>query len=180
MRRSLPATCVALVVALAQHQAIFAADSQTPLPGVYLELTRCRGLTDAAAKASCFDAATAAMDRAIASGDLFITDRTQVNAAKAASFGLATPAPGLTLNETPEDAGKAATDELPGVIKSVRSTPDGWVVALEDGSVWRQSDNISGGIDPRPGMQVTIKHGAMESYRLMLNKNVGFKVKRSK
>jgi hypothetical protein len=180
MRRSFPATCVALVVALAQHQAIFAADSQTPLPGVYLELTRCRGLTDAAAKASCFDAATAAMDRAIASGDLFITDRTQVNAAKAASFGLATPAPGLTLNETPEDAGKAATDELPGVIKSVRSTPDGWVVALEDGSVWYQADAISSGIDPKPGMPVTVKHAALGSYRLMLNKNVGFKVKRAK
>lgn len=178
MRRSSTACCLVLVVALAQQQALSGAEAASPLPGAYLELLRCRGLADTVTRATCFDAATAAMDKAIATGELFITDRTQVNAAKAASFGLATPAPGLTLNESKGNAGKTPEAELSGVIKSVRSSPDGWVVSLEDGSVWFQADANPSGIDPKPGMQVTIKHAALGSYRLMLNKNVGFKVKR--
>lgn len=179
MNRSPPAAYSLLIVALLQQNVLLAAEAKPPLPGAYLDLARCREL-DAAARLPCFDAAVAALDRAVASEQLFITDRAQINAAKAASFGLATPAPGLTLNEAPREAGKVVPDELVGTIKSVRSTPNGWVVALEDGSVWQQADNTISGIDPAPGMGVTIKQGALGSFRLVFNKNVGFKVRRAK
>lgn len=180
MSRSSAAAYSLLIVALLQQNVLLAAEAKPPLPGAYLDLARCRGLADAAARLSCFDAAAAAFERAVASEQVLITDRAQLNAAKAASFGLATPPPGLILNESPGGSGKVAPDELVGRIKSARSTPNGWVVALEDGSLWQQADNTISGIDPAPGMGVTIKQGALGSFRLVLNKNVGFKVRRAR
>lgn len=137
-----------------------------------LEFVRCRGLADAVARLECFDRAAATLDRAVGGGELIIVPKAQVESARKSRFGL--PDNGTDLLGGKEPA------EIRGVIRSARTTADGWVVTLEDGSIWQQIEAVASPVDPRAGLAVTIKRGALGSYRLVLNPHAAFKVRRAR
>jgi hypothetical protein len=114
---------------------------------------QCRQVQTESARLACYDAVAATLAQS-------------QSRKEAAEFGLQTPAP------RPQES------SLTGVIRSVAATRDGWVVTLEDGSTWRQEDASGSRLDPVAGRTVVIRRAAMGSYRLMLNDNVGFKVRR--
>jgi hypothetical protein len=68
--------------------------------------------------------------------------------------------------------------EIKRTVQSARLTSDGWMVTLEDGSSWRQVGTTSSAVDPRAGMEVTIRRAALGSYRLVLSPHAAFKVER--
>jgi hypothetical protein len=181
MRRLIGAyLCIvsAITVASSQQRVLAGQDPQRVLPGVYGALAQCRTVPEDSARLGCFDATSAAMAEAIRKGELYLADDALKKAEQEATFGLAA----RDIPQLPKGAGKeaeeAAGNELTGTIRAARITHDGWIITLEDGSVWRQTDAMSSALDPIPGSKVTIKRAALGSYRLMLNKNVGFKAKR--
>lgn len=110
------------------------------------------------------------MEQAIRSGELMLVERVRVQEERKSQFGL--PDPGTDLLGAKEAA------EISGVIREVRSTANGWVVTLEDNTIWQQTDAKPVAIDPRVGIEVTIKRAALGSYRLVLSPHASFKVKR--
>jgi hypothetical protein len=91
---------------------------------------------------------------------------------------IAAPEPGTTSFGLAEQVRKPEQETLEGVIREARSSREGWIVKLEDGSTWRQEDSSGSALDPQVGQRVLIRRAALGSYRLMLNGNVGFKVRR--
>lgn len=131
---------------------------------------RCRALTDDAERLDCFDRTTATMEQALRTGEVLFVKRAAVQAARQSRFGLPEPSGDLLGGEDPA--------ELSGIIRSVRSSAEGWLIVLQDGSAWQQVGASAGVVEPRAGLEVTIKRGALGSYRLVFSSHAFFKVKR--
>jgi hypothetical protein len=154
----------ALLVVIA-HQDASAAQAPAARSPEVLEFMRCRDVSDPAVRLACFDRAAAALDRAVGEGELIVVPK-----ARKSHFGV--PDNGTDL------LGGKEPVEIRGVIRSARGTADGWLVTLEDGSTWQQIEAVASVIDPRTGLAVTIKRGALGSYRLVLSPHAAFKVRR--
>jgi hypothetical protein len=93
-----------------------------------------------------------------------------VHEARKSRFGLPEPDSGWLGGEDP--------DELTGVIRTARSSVDGWLIVLQDNSTWQQVGAATVVIEPRAGLEVKIKRAALGSYRLVLSPHAAFKVRR--
>lgn len=167
--RLLASSAVLLVVAL-MHQEAQSDSDGSPQPAEVLELLKCRGVADATERLGCFERTAEELHKAVQARDLIVVRKTTVDAARRARFGL--PDNGKDV------LGGEAAEEIKATIRSASATVEGWVVALDDGSTWQQVDATASNIDPRAGMAVTIKRGALGSYRLVLNPHAAFKVRR--
>jgi hypothetical protein len=137
-----------------------AAPPPTAAPAVQAVLA-CRAITDDAARLACFDKATAAMGEAQTKGDLLTLDREQRRAVRRQAFGLTLPALNLfDRGEKPEEV-----DRLAATAASASQDPYGrWTIRLEDGAVWRQTDDNQLYPPPHKGSKVVIRKGALGSF----------------
>ncbi|MFN3523385.1 MAG: hypothetical protein ACK4YQ_14155 [Phenylobacterium sp.] len=132
---------------------------------IFQRLIDCRKLGDDAQRLACYDAQAAAVDQAEAKGDIVVVDRQQADQVRRQAFGFTLPSLSLfDRGEAPEKI-----DSVTGVVKSARMGGDGkWVVELQDGAVWAQTDSERLMRDPAPGMEAKIRRAAMGSYMMNL------------
>jgi transcriptional regulator of heat shock response len=149
---------ILLVVACSHHEQVLAATVESTAPTLQQELVRCRAVVNEGARLRCYDVIALSTEGAALAPEV------------AGTFGLPVREPGLS----------AQSAVLDGVIRSASVTVEGWVVVLEDGSVWRQIDSARNAVEPVPGGRVTIRRAALGSYRLSFSRNAGFKVRRIK
>ncbi len=135
----------------------------------------CRKITDDAQRLACYDKAVAAMSEAEKTGDLLTIDRAQRQAVRRQAFGLSLPS--LTLfdkGEKPEEA-----DRITAKIASARQDPyKRWVLKLEDGAVWRQTDDNELTRDPHAGSTAEIRKGALGSFFMKIDGQPAIRVNR--
>jgi hypothetical protein len=156
----------ALIVAYS-HQSVGQAASNAAQAAGVRAVLQCRQVADEHQRLACFEKAAAELERSAVAQAAPRAQAAPADAAVASGrFGL----PAVRSDE-PEEA-------LRGVVRSVRSTREGWLVTLDDDSVWQQADARTSAIDPEVGKAVTIRRAALGSYRLMLNGKIGFKVQR--
>ncbi len=156
----------------------FARDNRPP-PETYQKLSACRTITDAAARLKCFDEAAAALDAAVAANDVYMMDRKQVRETRRSLFGLPIPSLGIFGgNGEPEAEDANSVRELVTTIKSASFNGEGWVITVEEGSIWRQTDGVPLALSPKPGMPATIRRAAMGSYKMNVGRQQAIKVKR--
>jgi hypothetical protein len=134
------------------------------------EFLRCRALADDGARLNCFDRAAAALEQSLHAGEVVLVEKARVQQERKARFGLP--------DEHKDMLGDKEAGEIRGTIREARSTANGWVVRLDDNSTWQQVDSTQSAIDPRAGLEVTIRRAALGSYRLVLSPHAAFKVKR--
>ena len=152
--RFLPLAVMTVGGAVVDSHHVSAAGAAAALqPADARSVLQCRQVEAESARLICYDAVAASLANSRGRKE-------------AAEFGLQAPVP------SPQE------NSLTGVIRSVAATRDGWVITLEDGSTWRQEDASGSRLDPVVGRTVVIRRAAMGSFRLMLNDNVGFKVRR--
>jgi hypothetical protein len=145
---------------------------QTGTPAQVQRLMACRGIAAADQRLACYDRETAAMDQAISSRDLVMIDKEKARAAGRSLFGFSVPNFGGLFGSNGE------ISEIDGTIKSAGRNPDGgWLITLNDGSVWTQTDDWPG-LDARPGKKVIVKRGTLGSFWLSIPGQNGIKVKR--
>ena len=53
-----------------------------------------------------------------------------------------------------------------------------WIVRLEDGATWTQTDNNPLALRPRPGQPVVINRAALGTYMMRVNRQPGIRVRR--
>lgn len=145
-------------------------------------LAKCAEAGDAAAKAACYDAATAALNQAVRSGDLILVQKKEAQEAQRGAFGFNLPSLNI-FDRVSGGGGGGEAKPLESIVseaKSARRDSSGrWVVVLADGAVWRQIDDIALAPPPRPGSRIEIYRGALGSFLMKVDKHKGVRAKRS-
>jgi hypothetical protein len=145
--------------------------SQTGTPAQVQRLMDCRNIAAADRRLACYDREVAAMNQAIVSKDLVLIDKEKARAAGRSLFGFSIPNFGGLFGTNGD------LNQIDGTIKSIAHNQDGgWVITLEDGSVWSQTDDWPG-FDARPGKKIIVKRGTLGSFWLTSGPS-GIKVKR--
>lgn len=138
-------------------------------------LSACRTRTDPAERLACFDAAAARLDEAEKSGDIVVVDRRQAQEVRRQAFGFTLPS--LTLFERAD--GSERIDRVESVVAEARRSPDGkWVLKLENGAVWRQTDAEGPARTPRVGMKAVVRSASMGSFLVSVDGQAGFRARR--
>ena len=162
----------ATAVVLAAGSAPAARKVQTGTPAQVQRLMACRSIAAADQRLACYDREAAAMQQAITNQDLFMVDKERARAAGRSLFGFSIPNFGGLFGSNGE------ISQIEATIKSAGHNSDGgWLITLDDGSVWTQTDDWPG-LDARPGRKVIVKRGVLGSFWLSIPGQNGIKVKR--
>lgn len=139
-------------------------------------LVRCRAVSAADERLSCFDRAAASLDEAVRSRAVMVVDREKVEKARREEFGQRRKVHSLPTLEAPDGT---ELQSLDSVVRAASDAGDGnWTFILADGSVWRQTDGVAMGLPPRTGDKVTIVRASFGTYKLRLNKQPAVRVRR--
>jgi hypothetical protein len=171
----LAALCTAGPAAADQQQE--ARGSPAQQPALFEALVRCRAIADDAARLQCFDQAAANLQQAAERRDVVIVDRGQVRESRRRLFGL--PLPRLPIFGGGDDDDEEEIRSIESTVAAAHQEGYGrWVVRLEDGSTWVQTDNnvIAGA--PRHGQPVRVNRGALGTYMMKVNNQPGVRVRR--
>ena len=185
MRITPVALCLLVAAAPAAAPAAAADKPGQAQPAVMQKLLDCRAITDAAQRLVCLDAGVAALAGAVASREVLVADKEQVKAARRGLFGLSLPS--FNLFGSDKDAAekdekkdeRGALTEIEANITSARPGRNGgWRFVLDDGSVWMQTDNETYRRDPRPGMKIRVRRGAVGGYLANVDGQTAVRVRR--
>lgn len=171
---------LAAAVLAALPAAAFAqrAEEAQQRPELFEALVRCRALADDAARLQCFDAAAANLQQAAERRELVVVDRQQVRESRRRLFGLALPR--LPIFGGDGDDEEDEIDSIESQVASASQIEFGrWLVRLEDGSTWVQTDNEILAGRPRPGQPVRVSRAALGTFMMRVNNQPGIRVRRS-
>jgi hypothetical protein len=157
--------------------AAHAQPAQAQRPELFEALVRCRTITNDAERLTCFDRAAASLQEAAERRDLVVVDRQQVRESRRRLFGL--PLPRLPIFGGGDDDDEEEIRQIDSLVASAYQHGNGqWVVRLEDGSTWAQTDdNLIAG-RPRPGQPVRVTRAALGTYMMRVNGQPGVRVRR--
>lgn len=135
-------------------------------------IDRCRQIADAGQRLACYDAAAGALVSATATGQVSVVDQSEVRKVRHSLFGFALPKVPFFTGDT--SANEAQT-RLDSTITSVRQLPSGYfrIVIADNNAVWQTADSSISFDPPQPGQKITILKGALGSYFLRINGQVG-------
>ena len=171
----LPALAVLAVSMAAQAAPKPLANLNDRRAGALEALSACRAVSDPAARLACYDSAAGRLDEAEKTGEIVVVDRKQAGEVRRQAFGFAIPS--LALFDKAEDAEKL--DRVESILTAARQGADGkWILKLENGAVWRQTDTESLVREPRPGSRVAIKSAALGSYLMSIDGQRSFRARR--
>lgn len=166
---------LALLVLLGWPVASLAAPAPPPSAAAVKAVMDCRSITDSAERLACFDKSVAAMAQAESTGDLMTIDREQRRAVRKQAFGLALPTLEIfNRGEKPEEANRITAK----VARARQDQSGKWLVTLDDGAVWLQTDDFSLNHDPKAGSTVVISKGLMGSFFMKVDGQEAFKARR--
>ena len=140
-------------------------------------LDACRTIAADAARLACFDRESAALVSASRSGELSVVDRADMRTARRSLFGFALP-------KLPFFAGDKSADEVPDTLDSTIVTAQGiangrYRIQIAAGNaLWETTESPLNLSVPRAGEKIVISKGALGSYFLRINGQVGVKGRR--
>ncbi|MFM5950949.1 MAG: hypothetical protein ACKOPM_17250 [Novosphingobium sp.] len=166
----------AAVIGACAAQAKDRAPPPQPQPQAYKDLVQCKAIPDPVARLACYDAQVGKLEQAAASGEVVVTDRASVRAAKKGLFGFTLPSLGIFGGG---DDDKDEVKSVEGTVAMARQFGYGsWKITLADGSVWEQTDSERLVFDPVKGNPVKISKGALGVYRMNIDGQRAIKVRR--
>lgn len=145
-------------------------------PDVVQKLFDCRSIEVAEERLACFDREIDIVFKARESKEIVITDREQIKETRRGLFGFTLPKIGLF------GGGDDKDDEVNEIIAKVavaRQQRNGrYLITLEDGARWAQTDNTPVLRDIDAGETIVIKTAALGSYMAKVGSRRAFRVKR--
>jgi hypothetical protein len=180
MKHLVLATTVAVLTA-SSSVAVAPAGTVQSKAKAFDEVEACRSIADSAQRLACFDQSVAKLQEAADKQDIMVVDREQVRQTRRSLFGFSVPDLGIFGGGNKADKHTDDRDdvkEITGTVRTARMDGEGnWIVTLDDGAVWHQTDGAVG-IAPRAGGQVTIRRAALGSYFLRVGNQPGVKARR--
>ena len=164
---------VALLTFAVAGTAVAADKTPPPVSPLVAKLCSCRAIQDDAQRLACFDRESASLVTAVTSGNVAVVDQGQLRAARRSLFGFQLP-------RLPFFSGDKSADDLPdqieSSIKAVEVMGRGrYRMTITDGAVWENIDSPMRLAEPEPGHKIVIKKGAIGSYFLRINGQIGVK-----
>jgi hypothetical protein len=148
-------------------------------PELFEALIRCRTIADSAARLQCFDSAAANLQQAAERRDVVVVDRAQVRENRRRLFGLPLPNLGGIFGGGGDGNDQDDVDFIESTVASAQQAAMGrWVLTLEDGSTWAQTDDLLVAARPRRGHRVRVERGALGSFRMRINGQPAIRVRR--
>ncbi len=162
-----------LLTALAGSAAL-AAETPGRAPAVQTVLD-CRKIEDGPQRLACYDKAVGFMAKADETGDLVTVDRQQRTTLRRQAFGFNLPSlsmfdKGQKLEENDRLTGKAA--------RASQNKNGQWVITLDDGAVWVQTDDASLYPAPHPGSTIAIRRATLGSFFMLIDGRQQVRAKR--
>ncbi len=135
----------------------------------------CRSIADSAERLACFDKTVGEMAKAETSGELLTLDREQRRSVRRQAFGLNLPS--LTIFDRGEKGEDA--DRLTAKVVSAHKLGDGkWLIQLEGGAIWRQTDDQELFKEPHNGSTAVVKRGTLGSFFMKIDGDTAFRAHR--
>lgn len=156
-----------------------AADIQKERPELFRKLVDCRAVVEAQARLACFDASVAAIDTAEARDDIVVIDRQAVRKARRTLFGLTLPSFDLFGGKADDEQEEEGFSSIATTIKRASTNAEGkYVLILEDGAKWVQTERKQLVSDPKAGSQIKIRRAALGSFMANIDGQTAIRVRR--
>ncbi|MGZ8362260.1 MAG: hypothetical protein ACXW3D_00240 [Caulobacteraceae bacterium] len=137
----------------------------------------CKALGDPAERLACYDAAVSRLDAAEAAGEVVVVDRAQSRAMRREAFGFSLPSLNLfKRGEKEEDIERLETT----VVRASLNPLGRWIIEVDGGAVWRQTESGELLKSPKKGMAVVIKKGTLGSFFMNVDGQRAIKVERTR
>lgn len=138
-------------------------------------LSACVAISEDARRLACYDREARALTSAARAGDVRLVDRADIRATRRSLFGFSVPRIGL-FGGGDEDI----ADEMTSSITAVKDSGNGRyrMVIADANAVWETIESPMRLDPPRPGDKIVIKRGALGSYFLRIDGQLGVKGKR--
>lgn len=133
----------------------------------------CRSIADSAQRLSCYDTAVGAFAQAQQAGDVMIVDREQVRQTNRSLFGFSLPDLGGFGGEA-----ERISEQTYTIRGAERSPYGGWILQMQDGTVWRQTD-ARRLPRPRSGASAHVERGRLGGYMMSIDGAASIRVERS-
>jgi hypothetical protein len=147
-------------------------------PETFEALIKCRAIADDRARLQCFDAAAAALQQASDRHDLVVVDRKQIRETRRTLFGLEIPRLHIFGGGGGDDDSEEVKSIESTVVNAFTNENGQWVVRLEDGSTWIQTDHNMIAVTPRKGTKVKVVKAALGSYMMRIGNEPGVRARR--
>lgn len=159
---------------------VLAQDRRPPQrPEALTRMLACRALQPTEERLACYDREVAAFETAESSRQLVVMDRQEVRRTRRTLFGLPLPDLGVFGDATPDE--EEGVSEIRTTVRSASRNQFGqWVIVLEDGARWVQTDTRGPRLSITSGMPIRIRRGAMGSYFANVNERAGIRVQRER
>lgn len=194
--RGRPAVAVLLAAACVAPSSIVQA--QEPRAALVQKLADCRKVAADTARLACYDAAAAAFDTAEQKGEVVVVDRERAEKVRRQAFGFSLPS--LDIFDRPARAPAAAPaqaeakapaaapapraaplSQITATLAAARQRGDGkWILELDDGAVWIQTDNEPIPRGAKKGDTVEIRRVSMGGYFINVSGQRAIRATRSR
>ncbi len=152
-------------------------DKPVERAGLYTKLIDCRSIADDGQRLACYDAQVATLETAVAKSEVVVVDKVQIKKARRSLFGLTLPNLAI-FGSDKDDGDEEGRTQLESVVASSVQRGDGkWLIILEDGAKWQQTD-AQRLRTPKAGQPVKIRKAAMGSYLANINGQIAIRVMR--
>lgn len=170
--------CLFAIVLTAATPAL-AQDTPRERPEALSRVINCRAIQSAEERLACYDREVAAFDTAESTNQVVVMDRQQVRRTRRTLFGLVLPDLGVfgDNNTDPEEAVAQIETTIQGATQNALGK---WIIILEDGARWVQSDSRDLARHPRHGMPIRIRRAAMGSYLANIDGQIAIRVRRER
>ena len=157
-----------------------AAQTAIARPDALKKMLDCQVLADDGARLACYDAQVAQFVKARDSGEVTVIDRAEVKRTRRGLFGFSLPDLGIFKSRGDSAANDGENiNEITATIRSVKQNSDGgWIVTLEDGARWEQTQAMTFGRRPRPGSIVKIERAALGSFKMKIDTSPAVRARR--
>ncbi|HWH17929.1 MAG TPA: hypothetical protein VNT77_06275 [Allosphingosinicella sp.] len=138
----------------------------------------CRAIADESERLACYDREVAALDAAEARREVVMVDRQQLRETRRTLFGLTLPNLSVFGDDNEDEEG---VSQIEAKIRSAAQTPVGkWILTLDNGTRWVQTDSRNLAIYPQPGHAIKIRKAALGSYLANIAGQTAIRVERSR
>lgn len=147
-------------------------DKLQPVPQIFQDLVDCKVIAEPEQRLACYDERVTRVADAQKANELQVVDKAQIKEAKRGLFGLSLPDIKIFGGNDDE------ISNITSKVISVSQGADGWVLEIEDGATWVQTDGVPLGRTPKVGDAIEIKKGVLGSFKARVANGVSFKAKR--
>jgi len=166
-------SAIGLGLLVSTGSAALAADDEPP-PKAFSDVIACRTIADTQERLACYDATVAELEGAADSKTVVVLSGEAVKETRRGLFGLSLPRIGLFKGG---DDDEESLKEITSTITRLSGGTGHWIVTLDDGTVWEQTDGVFTR-KPEVGQTIVIKRAAFGSYMGRINNGAAFRVKR--